>query len=148
MTVCSSFSPTLLWILSPFVLGPLDLLHSENSLISFNLSNQSHHFHFSRLPLKEFTSSDSSSVSSNFLIIKNTFADKFMHVHLKFDPSQLCISVAKVSVTRPHTRSKSSSPACWPVACTHSWSWHTCCSVSDCLVPRHTFSCACVVHVL
>lgn len=29
-----------------------------------------------------------------------------MHEHLKFDPSQLCISVAKVSVTR-HTHALS-----------------------------------------
>ena len=62
--------------------------------IPFNPSNRSHHFYFSRLPhlwnsLPLPTLDPFSAVSSNFLLIKNTFMDKFMST---FDPSQPCTS--------------------------------------------------------
>ena len=60
--------------------------------IPFNPSNRSRHFYFSRLPrlwnsLPLPTLDPSSSVSSNFLLIKSTFMDKFTST---FDPSQPC----------------------------------------------------------
>ena len=73
-----------------FRTGPSRSSSLRKMHIPFNPSNRSRHFYFSRLPRiwnSLPTLDPSSSVSSNFLLIKSTFMDKFTST---FDPSQPC----------------------------------------------------------